>query len=404
MSAGYVKRSGTFVLNKNESIHRWYSYLEGYSYCLIEDIIDEIGAENIKNIYDPFCGTGTTVLVASSKGIKSCYTESNPFMQCVIEAKINAVKRLRENNIKSHNLEKFIIAINNRQQYILDNKSEYEWEGFEKYFDENVLCQIRYLYRYTSIIDDNDSRLIAKVLLASIIVRSSNMVRQGDLRFAKEKEKKQSDKEVLHNYISKLEEAIKDIESNDCPTLSETIKLADDARNIEIVNDVDCVITSPPYLNGTNYIRNTKLELKLLEFISSESELPLFHSKGIIAGINNVSKRNADIPILDVIKPYVNMLEPVAYDKRITKMVAGYFYDMDNVINKLSIALKDNGYFIMDIGDSQFAGIHIPTHEILKCICYSHGFNIFDENILRERRSKNGMILSQRLLKFKLRK
>lgn len=58
----------------------------------------------------------------------------------------------------------------------------------------------------------------------------------------------------------------------------------------------------------------------------------------------------------------------------------------------------------MDIGDSQFAGVHIPTHEILVKICESHGFKLYQEEILRKRRSKNGMILTQRLLKFHLHK
>lgn len=93
MGTNYSKSAaGTFVLNKNKPIHSWYSYLEGYSYCLIEALIMEIGPENIHSIYDPFCGTGTTSLVASSHGIKSYYSETNPFMQKVIDAKINAVK------------------------------------------------------------------------------------------------------------------------------------------------------------------------------------------------------------------------------------------------------------------------------------------------------------------------
>ena len=32
-------------------------------------------------------------------------------------------------------------------------------------------------------------------------------------------------------------------------------------------NKVDVIVTSPPYLNGTNYIRNTKLELWFLGYL-----------------------------------------------------------------------------------------------------------------------------------------
>ena len=394
--------AGTFLLNKGERIHRWYSYIEGYSYCLVEDLIKEIGIDKIQTIYDPFCGTGTTSLVASNYGIASYYSETNPFMQKVIEAKVNSVYRIRNSGVGSRHLRKFLEGIKNYDYEL--SFEPIEWNGFEKFFDDNVLKTLLALKSKIGKIGDKDSKDIALILLASVTVRASRMIRQGDLRTAKESEKNEADRDILINFIQKIEDAIADIDSEDCKTLSETKCLAADARDITAESIIDCVITSPPYLNGTNYIRNTKLELKLTDCIYSEKELPEFHSRGIIAGINNVSKRKTDIVILDCVKPYIDELGPVAYDKRIPLMVAGYFHDMDLVINKLSHALKDRGVFIMDIGDSQFAGIHIPTHEVLSEICRNHGFELYSEDILRKRRSKNGMILSQRLLKFVLHK
>ena len=195
-----------------------------------------------------------------------------------------------------------------------------------------------------------------------------------------------------------------DIQHHKTMVKCSTTKVSDDARNNEYIDTFDCVITSPPYLNGTNYIRNTKLELKLNDFISSENDLPSFHSKGIVAGINNVSKRTAIDTVLPVVEPYWEQLQPVAYDERIPKMVAGYFRDMDMVIQKLSRSMKSGGLFTMDIGDSQFAGVHIPTHLILSDICAQYGFALYDEEILRERRSKNGKVLTQRLLRYRLEK
>lgn len=403
MGSSYSKAAAaTFILNKGEPIHRWYSYLEGYSSCLVDDIVMEIGPENIHAIFDPFCGTGTTSLVASAHGIKSYYCETNPFMQQVIEAKINCVKRLRDSGIKSKYLKAFLLKIEKYSYQF--HCEEPTWDGFEKFFDPAVLGQLLDLKKEIDRIDDPDTRSIALILLASVTVRASKMIRQGDLRFAKDNEKKDEDRNILNNFITKIKKAINDIDHNDCPTLAETIRLADDCRDIAVENQIDCVITSPPYLNGTNYIRNTKLELKLSGHVQTEKDLPQFHSKGIIAGINNVSHRNTHFETPEVVRPYTEELVSVAYDKRIPIMIAGYFHDMDKVIERLSHAMKDHGYFIMDIGDSQFAGVHIPTHEILTKICEGYGFELYGEDVLRERRSKNGMILSQRLLKFRFHK
>lgn len=394
--------SGTFALNKSEAIHRWYPYLEGYSFSLIENIINEIGENNIHSIYDPFCGTGTTPLVASNHGITSFYSETNPFMCKVIEAKINSVKRLRDSKIGSKHLRKFLSDLKKESMPIFDEPIE--WDGFEKYFEPEVLMTLKWLISKVNNISDEDTKSIVFIILASVIVRASKMIRQGDLRYAKENEKNDLDRDILGNFTNKLQAAIEDIESTVCPTRSKTLCLNEDARKIDVENLVDCVITSPPYLNGTNYIRNTKLELKLFGFITTESDLPQFHSKGIIAGINNVSKRKNNFATLDCIVKYLDALKPVSYDDRIQTMVSGYFNDMDCVVERLSHILRDKGYFVMDIGDSQFAGVHIPTHEILVQICKSHGFELYNEEVLRKRRSKNGMILTQRLLKFRLHK
>lgn len=399
---GQKARTGTFALNKVKPIHRWYSYLEGYSSCLVEDILDSLGDANIQTIYDPFCGSGTTPLVAAMRGIKPYYSETNPFMQGVVDAKINSVHRVAKAPEKIDMLRSFLHSIPSLS-YQASLVSP-EWDGFEKFFHKEQLEFVLLLKNEIEKVEDKDCRSLCMLALSSIIVTSSKMIRRGDLRFAKGLEKKEQDKDVIGNFCTKLTSIIDDIEHCASDIAFDAELLSEDARDLTVEDFFDCVITSPPYLNGTNYIRNTKLELKLNGYLKSEADLPAFHEKGIISGINNVSKRNSNITVLPVVKPFIDALEPVAYDKRIVTMVAGYFSDMAKVIERLSHELKDGGLFIMDIGDSQFAGVHIPTHDILSQICMSYGFEKVDEDILRERHSKNGMVLSQRLLRFQLNK
>ena len=398
MNALIKEKGGTFSLNKSEPIHRWYPYVEGYSSCLIAEELKKflVLKPNIETIYDPFCGAGTTSLVASTYGIESFYSESNPFMQTVIETKVNVVRMLDVN-----------IAIPKLMEYralirTIKIESFSSWNGFEKFFGESQLNELLTIKKLISQEDDVPVKCILTLALSAIVVKVSKMTRRGDLRYATEKEYREES--VLDCFIDKLDEMICDIQYHKAMVKCGTTKVSDDARKNDYVDAFDCVITSPPYLNGTNYIRNTKLELKLNDFILSENDLPRFHSKGIVAGINNVSKRTTIDTVLPVVEPYLEQLQPVSYDARISKMVAGYFRDMDMVIQKLSTSIKPGGLFTMDIGDSQFAGVHIPTHQILSNICTQYGFYLYDEEILRERRSKNGMILTQRLLRYRLEK
>ncbi|MET3548337.1 hypothetical protein ABID47_004967 [Paenibacillus favisporus] len=394
--------SGTFTLNKTEPIHRWYKYDEGYSSEFIVNEFERLPIE-AETLFEPFGGSGTTPLVASQFGIQSFFSEINPFMAFVTETKINTVKASHQK------MDQVIGQLLNLKSNVL-GKLEFEsfiglsFDGFEKYYKPEVLAKLLAIKKLILSLNEPLSINISKIALASITIKVSNMVKRGDLRYAKDSEKKQEDFDVVFHFVNKLDEIIYDIENHSESVHSNTSFIHSDARHVILSKEVDCVITSPPYLNGTNYIRNTKLELKLLDFIKSEKCLPNLHSGGIMAGINSVSKRRNIPIILDEVKEYVTQLEPVTYDKRIPIMVAGYFYDMDIVFGKLKQILRNDGIFVLDIGDSQFAGVHIPTDAILSELAVKHGFTLYDEEILRTRRSKNQMILSQKVLRYRLRK
>lgn len=398
-----MRLSGTFVPNKYEAIHRWYPYIEGFSWQLVTRELDLLKSYEIKNIYDPFGGAGTTLLVASQKNIRPYYSEVNPFMAYVCDTKINSTRKALDDN-------KIILQLKELYDYLSEYrfiKSEIDvyYDGFEKFFRSATLINLLDLLEIIKKFCTNLAAYnLARLGVASIVVQVSKMIRRGDLRYAKDNEKNNVFSDVKTMYLNKLREIIEDIEYKGLTLRKDVTLVHEDCRKIDIYDKFDCVITSPPYLNGTNYIRNTKLELKLLGFINNENDLPPLYSKGIMAGINNVSKRITNIELLDEVRPYINEIEPIAYDRRIPIMIAGYFSDMNKVLYKLRESMKNEGIFIMDIGDSQFSNVHIPTHDILMKIAAKHGFRVYDEEVLRTRRSKNGMILSQRVLRFKLKK
>ena len=72
---------------------------------------------------------------------------------------------------------------------------------------------------------------------------------------------------------------------------------------------VDMIITSPPYINGTNYFRNTKLELWILDYIFCDSDSKKYRLEAITAGINNVTKdiiiKNSRKIVRDIAKKYM---------------------------------------------------------------------------------------------------
>jgi hypothetical protein len=185
--------------------------------------------------------------------------------------------------------------------------------------------------------------------------------------------------------------------------LEETFCLGNDARqNWKSPTKIDLIVTSPPYLNGTNYCRNTKMELFACGFLESENELQNLRDRSIMAGINNVSSRKiyetANLPKVSAI---VDKLLKTSYDKRIPKMVNGYFVDMGMMFRTAYENSSPSALFLLDIGDSKFASVYIDTPDLLREVASDTGWEFRNSIQLRTRRSFDGTLLSQDLLEFR---
>jgi hypothetical protein len=159
-------------------------------------------------------------------------------------------------------------------------------------------------------------------------------------------------------------------------------------------------VTSPPYLNGTNYFRNTKLELWYLGFIHSERDLAEYRRRAITAGINNVSlSRRVEHSFGDVEK-VATRLDLTAADRRIPQLVRQYFSDMFELFSAVHRALAPGGRFVMDIGDSKFYGVHVATDQLLIDGAVQAGFELEQETVIARRRSLDKSELIQAELVF----
>lgn len=397
----------TFEGGKNLPLQSWYPYLEGYSPDFVEHIIENYLPKGTRTIYDPFSGSGTTPLVTSSLKYNSYYSEINPLLQFLSQTKFKA------RNIK--NKEKVIKMlnkiVNQSKNEILDcpedkllKESYINTFGKSKFFDDEIFSFILKTKSYLNKLNKSDQSISDLVSVATLggLIKVSLLKRQGDLRF---KTKEELDKSNKVDYFETLQKNLQNI-INDLKVIkntSEPIFLTDDARKIANINriGIDAVITSPPYLNGTNYFRNTKIELWFLGYLKSSKDLTEFRRQAVTAGINDVSlkeEKEIDDPLLSNL---LNEINGKAYDKRIPKMIHDYFADMKTIFEGLKKHLNTNAVLAIDLGDSIYSNVHVKTDDILISILNKLGYK-FEQNItLRRRISKNGEELRQVLLIFK---
>lgn len=390
----------TFKDSLVQGAYGWYPYVEGFSANYIEDILKK---HSPLTVFDPFGGSGTTNLAAANMGIASYYCEVNPFMVFVTETKINSYKWASTNkNEFSATVKEYIKLLTDGQfskrSQAVNLESYYDAFPGRDFFVEEHLKQL-ILARDTALTlkgVHTEAKNLILLACASNVVKSSNMTRRADLRRRRPDEYKNRVVDVPSQICTTLERFLSDIRSTDV-ALANTRFISSDARKVpkEYEETFDLALTSPPYLNGTNYFRNTKLELWFSGFICGEKDLPKLTRAAITAGINNVSKLREKPRLFDIVEDVVLKLDDAATDRRIPILVRQYVSDMYEVFRSTLATLKPGGRFLLDIGDSKFYGVHVPTDRFLVQAALDAGFCFVDREIIARRHSRDKSPLVQ---------
>ena len=80
--------SSTFVDNMRLPVHRWIRYSAGFSAEWAQSVIRDAGDCSATRVFDPFAGSGTTLLAAEQLGVESYGLEAQPFVARMAEAKL----------------------------------------------------------------------------------------------------------------------------------------------------------------------------------------------------------------------------------------------------------------------------------------------------------------------------
>lgn len=397
--------NATHVGGKGELFHDWYPYLEGYSSAFVESVKKKY-LNKAKCILEPFAGVGTTPIQLAQQNVTCYYCEVNPVLLHLIKTKseilnLSDIKKkilikqlidIKKNISKIAKLKKNLLLI--KHYKILFNKSIF--------FEKSNFNKILQLKTFSNNIKNNNIlKSIFDISVYSSLLKSSLLKRAGDVRFRTKNDlKKNKPDDILLLTKKKIELILNDV-INLKVRVTPPKFFVNNAKDLinENFKKFDGVITSPPYLNGTNYFRNTKLELWFMNFINDKINLRNFRDLAITSGINDVNQKKVKNTLKEV-KDIYNKSLINAYDKRIPKMINDYFYDMKLVLLGIKNNIKKNSCVCIDIGDSIFNKIHIPTDKILIEIAKNIGFKILDRIVLRKRLSHSKKPLNQVLLVF----
>jgi DNA modification methylase len=198
-------------------------------------------------VYDPFSGSGTTLLEASLLDRKSVGTDNNSVAVLVTKAKIADYKKenltFLSDFLKSY--DEVIKKTNPDKKLIPDNKN------FPYWFTEDVILRLSSIKKIILKQFDPIQTLLLAVF-SSIIVRVS--LQDSDTRYSRVN-KKVSPSDVDNAFKSRLKDAIQGLTEIMLYGRAESNVFEADSRSVPFIksNSVSLIITSPPYLNAYDY-------------------------------------------------------------------------------------------------------------------------------------------------------
>ena len=279
-----------------------------------------------KLVYDPFCGSGTTLVEANALGIESIGVDISAFN--VLLSRVKTFKY----DIKL--LEKELYDILSKlpeykREFSKNSKVDKRFATNNMYLNEWYADQTRKeLLRYSHLIPNYRCKGLLKIIL-SRAARSARLVTHYDLDFPK-KPQRGSYYCYKHSRTCKpVQEAYKFLDRYTIDTVARVKEFAKirtdakvrvvhgDSRKINLPKGIDMVFTSPPYLGLIDYHEQHRYAYELLGLKNNETAEIGPAKKGqseeakrdYIDGINQVLLHTRDFMTKD------GLMIIVVYDK-----------------------------------------------------------------------------------------
>lgn len=258
----------------------------------VEYLLESFGKSG-QTVLDPFSGSGTVLFEAAKKGMNGYGFEINPAAYAMSKFYTFCNKTLEE-----------------RKQILKSFEEKFQQKTAELNGQNLFVQNASYRTSYVNLID------FCKGLSVELSLKSEKIILLN-LLFLSEKHKKLKLKESLSKSYAYIKKALLALPYSD-NTITSNL---DDSRNTYkyLINNVDIIITSPPYINVFNYHQNYRAIIETFGF----EVLKVAHSE---FGSNRKNRGNR------------------------FKTVIQYCLDMEEAIESFWKSLKLNGKMILVVG------------------------------------------------------
>ncbi len=392
------KNIGTAKDNQISPIHDWYRFTAGFSYKLVDQIIDDNFLTKEDVIYESFAGCGTTLVSAQKKGIPAIGNEAQELLYDVINAKLNwSIDKTEIHNFLNRKVLDCTGGLSDTQYHDLLKSLYKDHDLFSLYQIRNDLNEFEISEEAGSFLRLALTQTLHKCSIHPIAVpyisRSRTLA---------------NNLPASQIFKATVEKMLEDLDNLVTKERTSQIYCHDSRKRNESISSDSCkiCITSPPYLNNLDYGEVSKVCSHFFEITNSFSDITEKVRKNLVTGATthyNDSKFDMDNwkknefyqnnkLIVDQLNPQIDLIREESKKRKGKKsfhiLALYYFEDMYNVLVEMKRVLNPNGKAYLVLGDSAPYGIFIDTTKILGEIALNVGFKKYRILKIRERGTK----------------
>ncbi|QLH61945.1 restriction endonuclease subunit M [Serratia symbiotica] len=346
------------------------------------ELIDAVleGDRNVRRVFDPFVGSGTTLGEAMCRGLDFLGIDINPLAILACEVKSGPLYTKKLNDKAAL----LINAIQNDES----EKIAVSFEGIDKWFIKSAQIELSAIYRAIKAEPSKWARKIFWLSMSSTVravCNSRSSTYKLHIKTEEAIEATPSAREVFEKKLLKNIENIKDqkqifTENNVLKMASSIsdviIKNANSANKIRNSLKYDLLVSSPPY--GDNQTTVTYGQFSYLPLMWIDlSDIDNLTQEGLLAHKSAIdsmslggSLKDSAIKYEEIKMRSVSLVNSVEEIKSVNpdniKKLISFVYDLDlSLCNSLSL-LRDNAYMIWTLGNRRISNIEVPLDRIMR--------------------------------------
>jgi len=374
------------VSETNKWTHCYHRYPTKFIPQLVEKIFDEYTTpgENI-HVNDPFCGSGTTIVTALSRGFRASGADINRIAYLVTKAK--AVP------IEPKYLEDKILQFFSMRNRFIYSRAAQQNHKFEPLIPVRHAERIDYWFPWENqielgrmlraIYDETDYQIRNFMMVAfSHILKGCSIWLQGSVKPIRDMRKRcRKPYNAMRSHLTKMQEGNREFYNIVPPEIRANL---DECLNIKIADarfqplqreSVDLIVSSSPYVTSYEYA-----DLHQLSTIWFDLTEDLTEYKREFIGTSRRVYSNRRLRSI-IARSIVNKM--LKKDKRLAKEIEAFYIDMEAAFDDSYRILIPGGRCFFVIGNTVLKDIDILNAEVFTESLQYSGFKL--ERVIKRR-------------------